>query len=55
MMRLGQRIAPVLLVPCGSHAGYRRHLRHGERPCRACMFGHWGYNRGLLYSDGTPR
>lgn len=25
-----------LLVPCGTPAAYRRHLRHGESPCRAC-------------------
>ena len=24
------------LKPCGTPAAYRRHLRHGEVPCRAC-------------------
>ena len=24
------------LMPCGTYAAYRRHLRHGESPCRAC-------------------
>lgn len=23
--------------PCGTPAAYRRHLRHGERPCAACL------------------
>jgi hypothetical protein len=23
--------------PCGTRAAYRRHLRHGEQPCRACL------------------
>jgi hypothetical protein len=22
--------------PCGTPAAYRRHLRHGERPCLSC-------------------
>lgn len=24
------------LRPCGTTAAYRRHLRHGERPCPSC-------------------
>lgn len=24
------------LKPCGTTAAYRRHLRHGERPCEHC-------------------
>lgn len=24
------------LQPCGTVAAYRRHLRHGEVPCRSC-------------------
>jgi len=24
------------LKPCGTSAAYRRHLRHGERPCDSC-------------------
>lgn len=23
-------------APCGTRAAYRRHQRHGERPCEAC-------------------
>lgn len=25
------------LKPCGTTAAYRRHLRKGQRPCKACM------------------
>lgn len=25
------------LQPCGTEAAYRRHLRRGEQPCRACV------------------
>lgn len=24
------------LQPCGTYAAYRRHIRHGEVPCRPC-------------------
>jgi cytidine deaminase len=30
----GQRWGDV--KPCGSTAAYRRHYRHGEKPCFAC-------------------
>jgi hypothetical protein len=26
----------ALLQPCGTPAAYRRHLHHGEKPCRSC-------------------
>jgi hypothetical protein len=25
------------LAPCGTPAAYRRHHRHGEKPCQACI------------------
>jgi hypothetical protein len=31
---------PHNLQPCGTAAGYRRHHRHGEKPCRACLAAH---------------
>ncbi len=31
------RWEPWRLRPCGTAAAYRRHLRHGEKPCRQCM------------------
>jgi len=27
---------PRVLQPCGTRAAYKRHVRHGETPCRAC-------------------
>lgn len=24
-------------MPCGTAASYKRHLRHGEKPCEACL------------------
>ena len=27
----------ALLQPCGTRAAYRRHLRHGTRPCESCL------------------
>jgi len=34
----GARVRGVrgALEPCGTHAAYRRHLRHDETPCDAC-------------------
>lgn len=31
---------PTKLLPCGTHAAYLRHLRHGERPCPPCCAAH---------------
>lgn len=28
------------LRPCGTEAAYRRHLRHHELPCQACLLAH---------------
>lgn len=28
------------LKPCATPAAYRRHLRHGETPCKACKAAH---------------
>jgi hypothetical protein len=25
------------LKPCGTHAAYHRHLRHGQKPCQPCV------------------
>ncbi len=33
-----RRWAWWLLKPCGTPAAYRRHLRHGEKPCSGCRF-----------------
>ncbi len=27
---------PRTPAPCGTYAAYRRHQRHGDRPCDAC-------------------
>lgn len=32
----GRRYAPGRLKPCGTLAAYRRHGRHGEKPCQPC-------------------
>jgi len=31
------------LQPCGTHASYRRHLRHGEEACPDCRRAHAAY------------
>lgn len=31
---------PIELKPCGTNAAYRRHKRHGEYPCVACVEAH---------------
>lgn len=31
------------LQPCGTHASYRRHLRHGEEACPDCRRAHAEY------------
>jgi hypothetical protein len=28
---------PWLVKACGTEAAYRRHLRHGEKPCPQCL------------------
>ncbi len=28
--------APIVVAPHGTHAGWRRHQRHGEEPCKKC-------------------
>jgi hypothetical protein len=33
----GRRWAADLLQPCGTLAAARRHYRHGEKPCPACL------------------
>jgi hypothetical protein len=30
------RWADSVVKPCGTPAAYRRHKRHGERPCESC-------------------
>jgi hypothetical protein len=35
--RKGQRYDPDKLAPCGTPAAARRHYRHGEPPCGACL------------------
>lgn len=30
--------------PCGTNAAYRRHKRHGEKPCESCRQAHHRYN-----------
>lgn len=34
------------LAPCGTRSAYKRHLRRGEVPCRACTTAHSDYDRG---------
>jgi hypothetical protein len=36
MSHAGQRWNDLDVKPCGTPAAYRRHLRHGERPCESC-------------------
>lgn len=36
----GGRWWPDRLKPCGTPAAYRRHLRHHEPPCQACLDAH---------------
>jgi hypothetical protein len=32
----GQRWGGDIVKPCGTPAAYRRHQRHGEKPCERC-------------------
>ena len=34
------------LRPCGTLAAFRRHQRHGERPCLRCRQAYLDYSRG---------
>ena len=36
----GGRWWPAKLRPCGTPAAYRRHLRHHEPACQACLLAH---------------
>ena len=46
------------LLPCGSHAAYRRHLRRGEETCPDCRRAHREYVatfRGASYKRTSGR
>lgn len=50
---------PRNLEPCGTDPAYRRHLRHGEEPCRPCRDAHatagrHGLPRRSLIACGSP-
>lgn len=48
---------PRELAPCGTPAAYRRHLRHGERPCSDCLAAERvgrGYAVTALVPDPRP-
>lgn len=36
--------------PCGTPAAYRRHQRHGEKPCEACRQAHARYRQDSGYN-----
>ncbi|MDR1266595.1 MAG: hypothetical protein LBK42_13820 [Propionibacteriaceae bacterium] len=42
------------LRPCGTQAAYRRHLRHGEKPCGACLAANTIASRRTRSDDRPP-
>jgi len=46
---MGRR-GPAPTAPCGTAAAYRRHLRHGEPPCDACI---WAERERTTDDTGT--
>ena len=47
-----RRPMPFELKPCGTDAAYRRHRRHGEKPCDTCREAH---NARKRKTDRGPR
>lgn len=39
-MKQGQYLPPGRVQPCGTDAGYHRHLHHKEPPCDPCSAAH---------------
>ena len=39
----------------GSHAGYMRHLYHGEPPCKGCKTAHAMYERRARRKRGSVK
>lgn len=37
---LDRKWSPDIVRPCGTDAAYRRHIRHGEKPCPQCVTAH---------------
>jgi hypothetical protein len=45
---------PRVLAPCGTDTAFRRHKKHGEEPCEACIPAHESRWALKLIAQGMP-